>query len=1654
MPSHRKRRIPSLTAPELPDKLVRRPHVVDTIKRYLGSDTTTVLVEGPGGSGRTTLLREFIEQVDEPCFGLFLRAGNRASYSPTLVKQEFGSQLHFYLRDAPSPIETNWSGSELRSLWQKCNKKLTRLGSLGYVVIDGIHHIDPRESAISEAIWELMPCHLAQIKILCSVDQDATIVPSLHRVNAKPFPVQCFAPHDSYEYLRDVIPDRDKCLDFHQQYGGHPATLASLRRQVRFLSEKYEDPNLSFPADKKGILENEWKISRPSSPEVIKALAALVAAGRPLGSSSLRQYCGLSAKEIAVAFRALPFLEHSINKTNWRFCCNGIREVIRRSIRDEVERACELISSSYLNDPDSREALSQLPQYLESATQSEHLLGWLTEERIAEILRKEKTVASLEPTLGAAISVCKGAQQYEGLLAYSLSSSTIKYLSYPENLNDEIGARAALRDFEGAMKLVNSVPLLTRRLRLVAVVLDAFSDLAGIQLDPLRAEFEAILSQIDWPSIPTDEAIGIAEDVYPVDPVRGLDILNQVVGTDGGEGALDLTLARLSLSAIKSKASDQLSRDSDERDPIPHYGLIDNKLRQFLDTVGRLLEAKSASEMLSAIKTIQEPSQKLFLLRKWSLQNALQKDAIQITEHAIKLAIKSTPSVPTADFFREVATPLPYYKGCETLEEIIKILDGQDHIIRKRGPTVEYVRLHLQIVQSEWNRGHVERAVNRMDELYFGTIHKLDESSTQLSCLSWFTSIASTLRGHQQVDDLEVLVELVEEQHEECLCALLRNSAEQLEIVRGALQALAVNVPEKACIVASRLNTELRRNTAYRVILDAICRSVVTCPKFDTVGRVLANLLGTEYYDSAILQLTTRLCSEVVDSRQSVMEVTWIIDFVGKCNSAIIRIQCMASLLAIASNERGRKRTKERLEREIVSTFDGLISQTDKYRAACILLDKLKGKVDKCDQSVSRVLTFLRELGGDRPLDRVTSEGLYCVLDLLAKSVRGLAESGNLEERDVARVSSLINSINDDGLKLTLNASLALYLWSVERNEMYANIVNKYLWPVLNGLGSSDLSTTYGMWEEVYPVLWLQNRDRAREGIEEFPEWVRERCNASLCYTILRRQPIADPFDDRVRNRRIGRSYDDVINVLQVCKESNSDELVARIYLWIADELTGKNPKQKLTESQRAEVARIMYDIAEAKLPIATGIKHDGYRIMCQAQALRVYKIDGRSWKELTYEAQKLDNRADRIFVLAHLGIHCKNRNKGDALLNEAVIESGKLLTYEDRFDRYFTIALIVADQKRKLAKRIVKKAYEEVANIGHEEVDFEERQLIDLAYRIDPSLPMELAVVYDKDNARREYYENRAQREVKSLEIKRKIVNNMIPRRDGDSIQNEKMFASAVWRALQSLNSGMLAGVNPERCREMIVRASESALDIAYPLYSWTLASLAMSHSGKGARRKYLREAFEGVLRGAKLFCNLTEVTGSLLDIPDWKDLSMRKGALIVENGERKKALEFLEEWIRFKAEEFLIIADPYFGVRHLEILRNVLNADHEITVFVVTGYPRKNPSIGEFAEDLNAEWKKMCEQAPPKTEITVVYDAGDPSKRAPFHDRWLLSKGVGLHLGTSYDSLGKRMSLISRLSDRELRDINGRIEPYRMGKIRTVDGKTLVYSKFELTG
>ena len=97
-------------------------------------------------------------------------------------------------------------------------------------------------------------------------------------------------------------------------------------------------------------------------------------------------------------------------------------------------------------------------------------------------------------------------------------------------------------------------------------------------------------------------------------------------------------------------------------------------------------------------------------------------------------------------------------------------------------------------------------------------------------------------------------------------------------------------------------------------------------------------------------------------------------------------------------------------------------------------------------------------------------------------------------------------------------------------------------------------------------------------------------------------------------------------------------------------------------------------------------------------------------------------------------------------------------------------------------------------------------------------------------------------------------------------------------------------------------------------------------------------------------------------------------------------------------------------------------------------------------------AAWRKLCEHAPPDTEILVI--GSEATGVAPFHDRWILSKGVGLRLGTSFNSLGNKESVISVLGGEEVTSLGKTVERYMSKKVKEFGGERVRYEMFELIG
>ena len=269
-----------------------------------------------------------------------------------------------------------------------------------------------------------------------------------------------------------------------------------------------------------------------------------------------------------------------------------------------------------------------------------------------------------------------------------------------------------------------------------------------------------------------------------------------------------------------------------------------------------------------------------------------------------------------------------------------------------------------------------------------------------------------------------------------------------------------------------------------------------------------------------------------------------------------------------------------------------------------------------------------------------------------------------------------------------------------------------------------------------------------------------------------------------------------------------------------------------------------MLRVSNERLPIRSRIQHDGYKILCMAQALRVDESGSTTWGDLIDAGERIENTADRAYVLMYLASCLPSNRKGrrDRLYATATEITDSLRSTEDKYHRYYTVASLAAEKDRPLATRALKKAYETVVRIQGRRGTVHEHRLVDLAYRVDPELPMKFAMFHDDDPARDEYREK----------VKRQIGRNRLrsdigdPRSEVDfgKLRDNPDLASAAWQAIGGLNSGRLVATDIVRLRDMLVCASNYPMDTAYPMYSWVITNVMMKYgNSRDSKKLYSRD-------------------------------------------------------------------------------------------------------------------------------------------------------------------------------------------------------------------
>jgi hypothetical protein len=309
----------------------------------------------------------------------------------------------------------------------------------------------------------------------------------------------------------------------------------------------------------------------------------------------------------------------------------------------------------------------------------------------------------------------------------------------------------------------------------------------------------------------------------------------------------------------------------------------------------------------------------------------------------------------------------------------------------------------------------------------------------------------------------------------------------------------------------------------------------------------------------------------------------------------------------------------------------------------------------------------------------------------------------------------------------------------------------------------------------------------------------------------------------------------------------------------------------------------------------------------------------------------------------------------------------------------------------------------------------------------------------------------------VKSIESKT-IINKACKESNMLATLSNSQYQDVFRKNLMDFNNGMKVSKDIAETFEILDKSSGLSLNDAYESYMYFIQNAIKRYEVNSKEKDILSSIFSSTIENTKLIGILSSD-----NIIKMKNLYRTKGSLdinpIISPGERVKAIDILKKWFGKHVDSQLIIIDPYFTEKELNILQLIqeVKIDCEVKILTSKTTSRNNNHIDEAGKSSNkevyiSEWKKISSDDPLPIIVKIVWDRD--TFDTPIHDRWIIEPNAmqGLKLGTSYNGFGNKESSIEELNTESLLNVAEIIDKYLYKEQRKVGNFNLKYESFDL--
>lgn len=1155
-------------------------------------------------------------------------------------------------------------------------------------------------------------------------------------------------------------------------------------------------------------------------------------------------------------------------------------------------------------------------------------------------------------------------------------------------------------------------------------------------------QIEQLSKEVDFVSLGPDRAVEFAADLMYARPELAMIVLEKAAGRKTRAGttqeSLDWALAALSIQAMLSEERDLKSAAEAFKTKINDPDVV-----SFSTAASALFGQYTTADVIAEVERIRNPQRKLALLRQWALHVEDEPNTAEIIEYAITLGIKTTEYSPNATHLRELATPLPQVRDPQNARKLIAYFDTQRATVEALGPTEDYARLQLILAEAESGYDR-DAACKRLEECYL-FISYINDLAIKTASIAALTATLVRIDPLLEFEQRNNIHSLSEADLVNALGRLLTNTAQHTVSTRRVVNALATARPERALEVCLSLNIEARRDMSIHTLVKNILRQPVRKLQFAFLHGVLDRFGDSSERDEAVTGIIDRIAS-VTDDRilDEISEaVIPILSRSMSIESAGLRTRatCMALQITKRSQSSDIKALEHSLEDALASAWSKMDDDWRRVDAAFNAASTMAG----CCKDIARNYLGLAESLRDSVLLENPTLRYAASLSLAVRSYSGLLAARIDTDDDFNDLSTRIERLSSLTSRLESWADVALRCLSNSRLGEAKRVVDEKIQRLLSELEKKDKEE----WQEYVricaPALYISHPKNTLLLLSQLSDGWRNAACIEIAEFICRKVPASDSYSENTE-RPYNLSYEDITEIIDVLELLSDDAGMYEYISVIVD--AAKKRKPAISQQQKAEIVKRLQSLVRSALPSKSGIAHNGWVVVSNAEILRLQRDQAKDWQGLIAQLSVIPNTADRAFSasLVAKAMWSSDPLGSAQLFKEAVTISDTIPSSFHRVDLLHDIASNAATLDPEFAKLCLKQAIKLSSGQRDSDIADAERNIVDLANTLSEEFGSTIAATIDSDPARKGS-SKKAKDQLEIDELRKKMLDETVPP-EGLYLADEKKLAEAAWKNLGALNAQRIETVPVRHAREYMQCASKMPISSAYPVFAWAIENTNKRMQKVTSEQAVLRGVFRATLQGCDLSAWVATKT-----FGRFQQSALRAGIgkHVVRAGERERAILLIRDWIEKSGSEYLKVCDPFTGPNELvEILRVVLGSNSRLHVSVVTSRKYQKDVSTPWEDAYRLHWRLSSEQEPPEARIVV---AGLPTGDSPLHDRWWITKGSGIRLGTSFNSIGTtKGSEVTNIANEDVPEFEAELDACLNCVMRGKSGEKVTYASFIL--